>query len=61
MPTVSFDLTTSAGPSDDYVEVALGHNAMVLADIMSLSCRYYQIERSDVFERIKKLLASINE
>src|SRR5207249_3933992 len=26
----------NAGPSDDYIEIALGHNAMVLADVLML-------------------------
>lgn len=51
----------NAGPSDDYVEVALGHSAMVLADILTLFCGYFKIERSDIFDQIKELLKTIDE
>ncbi len=51
----------NAGPSDDHVEVALGHSAMVLADMLTLFCGYFKIERSDIFDQIKELLTAINE
>jgi len=49
----------NAGPSDDHVEVALGHSAMVLADILTLFCAYFKIERQDIFDQIKELLKAI--
>ena len=50
----------NAGPSDDYIEVALGHNATVLADVLDLYCGYFKIERPGIFEKIQTLLNSIN-
>ncbi len=46
----------NAGPSDDHVAVALGHNATVLADVLLLYCRSFKIERPDIFEKIQTLL-----
>lgn len=54
-------LRINAGPSDKHVEVALGHNAMVLADILVLFCDYFKIERTDVAEEIKGLLEAMHE
>jgi hypothetical protein len=51
----------NAGPNDDHVAVALGHNMMVLADVLTLFCDYYRIERPDVMARIKDLLEQFNE
>jgi hypothetical protein len=52
----------NAGPSDECIEVALGHNATVLADVLDLYCRYFKIDRPDIFEKIQTLLNnSINE
>jgi hypothetical protein len=48
-----------AAPSDDHVVVATGHNVMVLADVLTLFCGYFNIERPDVFASIKELLDGI--
>lgn len=44
-----------AGPNDSHVEVALQHNFMVMADILYLVCKYYGIERPEVFEKIRNI------
>jgi hypothetical protein len=50
-----------AGPRDDYVEVALGHNVMVLADIVMLYCGYFKIDRPDIKQQLRGLVRSIGE
>jgi len=47
-----------AAPSDTYIEIALGTNVMVLAEMLKLLCHYFGIERPDVFEEIEALIAS---
>jgi hypothetical protein len=51
----------NAGPSDDYIEVALAHNAMVLADLLSLYCGYFEIKRADIFEKIAETVAAMTK
>lgn len=51
----------NAGPGDDYVEVALGHNAVTLADIVMLYCAHFKIERPDILKDIRELVQSIGE
>jgi hypothetical protein len=48
-----------AGPSDDYIEVALSHSVMTLADVLVRYCEYFKIERPDLFERINKIVNSM--
>jgi hypothetical protein len=50
----------NAGPGDDYIEVALGHNVMVLADIVMLYLGYFKIDRPDLKQQLRDLVESIN-
>jgi hypothetical protein len=43
-----------SGPSDSHVEVVLAHSADVMATIPDFVCRYWKIERQDIFEDLMR-------
>lgn len=49
----------NAGPNDDHIEVTLGHNAIVLADVLGLCCRHFDVGRPDFLATLNKLLESV--
>jgi hypothetical protein len=44
-----------SGPSDSHIEVVLAHSADVMANILSYVCRYWKIERQDIFDDLGRL------
>jgi len=51
----------NAGPTDDYLEIVLGHSAMVLAEVLMLHLRHFEIERPDIVTRVNELVNSITQ
>jgi hypothetical protein len=51
--------SVNAAPSDEHIPMALGHNAMVLADVFSLFAAHFGIAQAEVFEEIQKTLDSM--
>jgi hypothetical protein len=51
----------NAPPSDNAVVTALGHNAMVLAEVFSLFCAHFGIIPKDVFDEIQRVLNSMTK
>jgi hypothetical protein len=49
----------NAAPSDDCVTIALGHNVMVLADVISLFALHFGLTEKDVFDQIQEVLNSM--
>jgi len=43
-----------SGPSDSHVEAVLAHSADVMANILDFVCRYWKIERQDIFEDLMR-------
>ncbi len=50
-----------SGPRDSHIEVVLVHNADVMALILHLVCRYWGIERPDIFDRLAGLFTAFSQ
>jgi hypothetical protein len=48
-------LRVESGPSDSHVEVILMHSAEVMAAVLHYVCRYWGIDRPDIFAEVTKL------
>jgi hypothetical protein len=44
-----------SGPSDSHLTVVLMHSAEVMATVLDYVCRYWGIERPDIFEKLNQL------
>lgn len=51
----------NAGPSDDELEIALGHSVMVMAEVLTLCCAHFKVESPEVFKEVGELVKSITE
>jgi hypothetical protein len=49
-----------SGPSDSHVEVVLMHNAEVMATILDYVCRYWSINRPDIFSELSQLFSAFS-
>src|SRR5262245_39240785 len=47
-----------SGPSDSHVDVVLMHSAEVMATVLDYICRYWGIERPDIFAEASKLFSA---
>ena len=47
-----------SSPSDSHIELALMHNADVMANVLDYVCRYWGIERPDIFAELSKLFSA---
>ena len=50
-----------SGPSDSHIEVVLMHNAEVMAMILHFVCRYWGIERQDIFDELARLFTAFSQ
>jgi Family of unknown function (DUF5677) len=50
-----------SGPSDGHVEVVLMHSAEVMATILDYVCRYWGIERPDIFAELTNLFSQLRK
>jgi hypothetical protein len=50
-----------ASPRDDHLRIALPHSVIVLADVLRLFCKHFDIDRPDVFAEVVALIESIGE
>jgi hypothetical protein len=46
-----------SGPSDSHVEIVLVHSAEVMATVLYYVCRYWGIDRPDIFAELARLLS----
>lgn len=46
-----------SGPSDKHIELALTHNFMVFTDLLMCVCKYYGIDRPDIFSELSGALS----
>jgi hypothetical protein len=49
----------SCGSSDQKIDVTLYHSFMVMAELLDLVCRYFNIKRPDVFNEIRRVSADV--
>ncbi len=50
-----------SGPSDSHIDAVLMHNAEVMATVLDYSCRYWKIDRPDIFAELTKAFAEFAE
>lgn len=50
-----------SGPSDSHVDVVLMHSAEVMATILDYVCRYWGIERPDIFTKLNDLFRAVTQ
>lgn len=48
-----------SGPTDKYVDIALVHSYGVIADLLMVVCKYFGIDRPDVFTKLKDIWAEL--
>ena len=52
-------LTIQSGETDDHVRIALVHSYGLVADLLMLVCRYFQIERPEIMQEITETFAHL--
>ncbi len=48
-----------SGPTDKYVDLALVHSFGVIADLLIVVCKYFEIDRPDIFKRLQNIWAEL--
>lgn len=50
-----------SGPTDSHIKFVLMHNADVMVSVLEYACRYWQIDRPDIFSELKAAFTAYME